>query len=165
MKQESQMPIARRGGTGFTEQLFEPLSRLRSEVDRLFDDFPSRVPAFPFARSFASGPVPAVELVETDKEYKLTAELPGMEAGDIDITLADDVLTIAGEKKEEREEKKEGFMLSERSYGSFERRISVPAAADAENIKASFKNGVLTVSLPKDQKAEQAKRRIAVKQA
>ena len=163
-REDTQLPVARKPG-GFTEQLFEPLSRLRGEVDRLFDDFPSRFPAFSMARSFATGPMPALEMVETDKEYRLTAELPGMDAGDIEITLADDMLIISGEKKEKREEEKEGFMLSERSYGSFERRVSVPAAADPDKIKASFRNGVLTVSLPKDEKAEQAKRRIAVEPA
>jgi HSP20 family protein len=162
---EIQLPVSARRAGGFTEQLLEPLSRLRTEVDRLFDDFPSRFPGFQFGRSFATGPVPAIEMVETEKEYKVTAELPGLSSADIEITLLGDMLSISGEKKEQREEKKEGFMLSERSYGSFERRIKLPDGADPGKVKASFKDGLLTVTVPKDEKAEKAKRRIAVEQA
>jgi HSP20 family protein len=149
---------------GFTEQLMEPLSWLRGEVDRLFDDFPARTPPFHFGRAMALKPIPAVEMTETDDAYKLSAELPGIDAKDVEITVANGILSISGEKKEEREEKEQGFMFAERSYGAFERRIELPDAADADHIKARFKNGVLTLTVPKNKKVE-AKHRIAIEQA
>ena len=147
----------------FTDQLIEPLSRLRSEVDRLFDDFPFRLPSMSFTRLMPTAP--AVEIKETPKAYKITAELPGMEPDDVEVSFEDGVLRIAGEKKEEREENERGYRLCERRYGAFERLLDLPAAADDENIKAKFKNGVLTVTVQKDGKAERQPRRIAVEKA
>ena len=144
----------------FTDQLIEPLSRLRGEVDRLFDDFPCRVPA-PFA-AFAGLNVPALEMTETKQAYTVTVEIPGMEAGDLEVTVEDDMLRIAGEKKSEREEDEKGYRISERSYGSFERLVRLPAAADAEKIKAKYRHGVLTLTIPKDGEARDRARRIAV---
>jgi HSP20 family protein len=156
---------ATRPSPSFTDGLIEPLSRLRSEVDRLFDDFPFRMPTLQFGRLTQGLNVPAVEMTETGKAYKITAELPGMAAENVDVSFEDGMLRIAGEKKEEREENERGYRLSERSYGSFERLIDLPAAADDTKIKARFKNGVLTVTVPKDEKAEPSSRRIAVEQA
>ena len=156
---------ARRSLTTFTDQLVEPLSRLRTEVDRLFDVFPSRFPTFSFGRLAATLPTPAVEMTETDKGYKLSVEVPGMEAGDIDLSIADDVLTISGEKKEEREEKEKGYLYTERSYGAFERRIRLPAGADASKIEAKVRKGVLEITLPKDEKAANGKRQIPIQAA
>ena len=160
-REDDYLPITRRNGPPAAPTSFDPLLRLRSEVDRLFDDFPGRLSAFTFGQARTS-PVPAMEMVEDDNEYCITAELPGIGKDDVEITLAGDELCIAGEKKSEREEKKEGFMLSERSYGSFERRVLLPEAADADKIKAVCKNGVLTVIVPKDEKAKPARRKIAV---
>ena len=148
----------------FTSSLIEPLSRLRSEVDRLFDDFPFRLPAFQFGTSAAVG-MPAIEMTETAKAYKITAELPGMEADDVEVSFEDGMLRIAGEKKEEREENERGYRLSERSYGAFERLIELPAAADDDKMKAKFRNGVLTVTVAKDASAPKQARRIAVEKA
>jgi HSP20 family protein len=147
----------------FTDQLIEPLSRLRSEVDRLFDDFPFRLPSMPFSGLMPAAP--AVEMKETAKSYKITAELPGMEPEDVEVSFEDGMLRIAGEKKEEREENERGYRLSERRYGAFERVVQLPAAADRDGIKAKFKNGVLTVTVQKDGKAERQPRRIAVEKA
>ena len=148
----------------FTDQLIEPLSRLRSEVDRLFDDFPFRLPSMSFARLMPTAP--AVEIKETPKSYKITAELPGMEPDDVEVSFEDGMLRIAGEKKEEREEEERGYRLCERRYGAFERVLDLPAAADdGDGIKAKFKNGVLTVTVRKDGKAERQPRRIAVEKA
>lgn len=160
---EANVP-ARRSGSAFTGNLMEPLSRLRTELDRLFDDFPAQVPMFRFGKS-GSAMVPVVDLVETDDGYELTAELPGMEADDIDISFAEKELRIAGEKKVEHDEKQEGLMLSERSFGAFERRIRLPEAADAGDISAKFKKGVLKIKIPKDEQASQARRKIAVEKA
>lgn len=147
----------------FTDQLIEPLSRLRTEVDRLFGDFPFRLPAMPFGRFMPAAP--AVEMKETAKSYKITAELPGMDADDVEVSFEDGLLRIAGEKKEEREENERGYRLSERRYGAFERILELPAAADGENIKARVRNGVLTVRVPKNSTSERQPRRIAVEKA
>jgi len=156
---------ARRGVATLTEQLVEPLSRLRTEVDRLFDDFPVRFPAFTFGRLGMTLPVPAVEMTETAKSYKISVEVPGMDAADIEVSVDDDMLVISGEKKEEREESEEGYSFSERSYGAFERRIELPSAAIADDIKAKVRKGVLQITLPKTAKAAKAKRKVAVEAA
>lgn len=153
-----------RPAPSFTDQLIEPLSRLRSEVDRLFDDFPFRFPSMSsFGRLMPAAP--AVEMKETPKSYKITVELPGMDADDLEVSFEDGMLRIAGEKKEEREENERGCRFSERRYGAFERLIELPAAADGDDIKAKVRNGVLTVTVPKDSKAERQPRRIAVEKA
>ncbi|WP_106638962.1 Hsp20/alpha crystallin family protein [Allosphingosinicella vermicomposti] len=135
----------------------EPITRLRDEVDRLFEDFP----VFRFGRSMQM-PVPALEMTEAEGAYKVTAELPGIKPEDVEVTVEEGMLCISGEKKEEREEKERGFMLSERSYGAFERRIDLPTGADPSKIKAQFKDGVLKISLPKNEQAQQQKQRIAI---
>ncbi|MGZ8998826.1 MAG: Hsp20/alpha crystallin family protein, partial [Allosphingosinicella sp.] len=145
-----QTEVAKPRPASFTDQLVEPFSRLRDEVDRLFDDFPFRFPAFQSVRTAMSLAVPAIEMTETDKAYKITAELPGIDPDDIELTFENDMLRIAGEKKEEREEDERGFSVCERSYGRFERIIALPAAADGEAIKASFRKGVLKVTVLKD---------------
>jgi HSP20 family protein len=156
----SRLPaIARRLTPDFTEQLIEPFTQLRSEVDRLIDSFPLRMPSFSFGR-FAIAP--AIDMTETDKAYKLTAELPGMEPDNVEVTFDDGLLRIAGEKQEQREENERGYRLSERSYGSFERVVELPSAAQADKIKARFKNGVLTVTVPKDEKAAAKSKKIAI---
>ena len=161
---EKQLTIGKRMTPGFTEQLLEPLSWLRGEVDRLFDDFPTRATPFHFGRAMTR-PIPAIEMTETKDAYKLSAELPGIDAKDVDITVANGILSISGEKKEEREEKEEGFMFAERSYGAFERRIELPEAADASKVKARFKNGVLTVTVPKNMAVEAEKHHVTIEQA
>lgn len=159
-KTETRLP-ARAEPRSFTEQLIEPLSRLRSEVDRLFEDFPTRWPSLHVER-LSRLPVPAMEMTETAKAYKLTVEVPGMDASDIEVNVEDEMLVVSGEKKEEREEKERDFYRSERSYGAFERRIALPPAADADKVKAKAKNGVLTITLPKSPKADANKRRIEI---
>lgn len=159
-KPQSPTAPARSGPPSFTDQLIEPFSRLRGEIDRLFDDFP-RFPSLRFGAEFSMA-LPALEMTETKKAYKLTAELPGLESSDIEVSVEDGMLRIAGEKKTEREEEEKGYRLSERSYGSFERLVRLPAAAQADKIKAKCKNGVLTVTIPKDGEAAERVRKIAV---
>ena len=153
---------ARRNLPAFTDSLIEPLSRLRNEVDRLFDDFPARWPRFDIARFAPAVSMPAVEMTETDSAYKLSVEVPGMEASEIEVSVDGNMLVIAGEKKDEREEKEKGYLYSERSYGSFERRIELPAGADAAKIEAKVRKGLLQITLPKDEKTANNKRRIQV---
>ena len=150
-----------------------PLANLRREIDYLFDDFLGlgRKPAGrtlfdvePFWRgelSFAKAP--ATDIIEKDKEYEITAELPGMDESNIDVKFADGLLTIKGEKKEEREETKKDYYLSERRYGAFHRSFQIPSGVDADKIVASFKNGVLTVTLPKTAEAQKQEKKIAIK--
>ena len=137
---------------------------LRQQMDRLFDDFSSGSPLASFGRGFETDPwrnfqgalgmaYPAIDTTETDKEYRLTAELPGMTDKDVDVTIANGVLTIKGEKKEESERRDEGYYMSERRYGSFQRALRLPDGIDDSKITADLANGVLTVKLPKAEKA------------
>jgi HSP20 family protein len=149
-------PAARSART----ELASPMSWLRTEIDRLFDDFarPTRS-AFNFAVPAAT---PALEMVDEDKEYRLSAELPGLAEKDVELSVADGMLTISGEKKEEQERKEKGYMLSERRYGSFRRQLTLPSDVNPEGIKAKFKDGVLTVTLPKDEHAANRTRKIEI---
>jgi HSP20 family protein len=104
-----------------------------------------------------------VNVTEREKEFEVTAELPGMAENDIDISLSRDVLTLKGEKKQETEDKGDNYYRMERSYGKFSRVIPLPAdAVDNDNVEATFKNGVLTIILPKLEEAQQISRRITV---
>jgi HSP20 family protein len=90
-----------------------------------------------------------MNVTETDKEIEITAELPGLQEKDVQVNVADNVLTIKGEKKAEKEEKDTNYRLFERSYGSFSRTLDLPEGIDADAIKASISNGVLKVTVPK----------------
>jgi HSP20 family protein len=109
--------------------------------------------------------VPAVEMTETKKAYKLNIEVPGMEAADIEMHVQDDTILVSGEKKERREEDEKGYSYSERSYGAFERRIEVPPGADAKGIKAKVRNGVLEITVPKKPEAAGQRNRIEIESA
>ncbi|MBA16584.1 MAG: heat-shock protein Hsp20 [Sphingomonas sp.] len=138
-----------------------PIGWLRTEIDRLFDDFAPARSVFNFGMSGIS-PVPALEMTSGDKEYRLTAELPGIKEEDIDLSVADGVLTLRGEKRSEEEKKDEGYLLSERSYGSFERRVTLPGDIDIDALSAVFKKGVLTITLPRSAEAAERTRKIAI---
>ena len=157
-------PLARRTLPSFTEAFVEPLSRLRGEVDRLFDDLPARFPSVGF--SMASGLlVPAVEMTETKKAFKLTVEVPGMETTDVEMHVHDGAIFISGEKKERREEEEKGYSYSERTYGSFERRIEIPPGSDEKGIKAKIRNGVLEIIVPKKAGAATTRKKIEIQSA
>ncbi|MBN8831808.1 MAG: Hsp20/alpha crystallin family protein [Sphingomonadales bacterium] len=139
-----------------------PMSWLRNEIDRLFEDFAQpRRSLFDFS-SRATGLVPAMELVDQGKNYSLTAELPGLTDKDVSIELSDGVLTIEGEKSEQAEQKDGGCIMTERRYGSFRRRFSLPADANAEAIEARVKDGILTITIGKDEKAAPQAQKIAI---
>jgi HSP20 family protein len=139
-----------------------PFLALHREVNRLFDDVFRAFDVAPFGpdrmfgRSFGW---PHVEITESDQEVKVTAELPGLDEKDVAVELHDGLLTIKGEKKSEVEDRERLF--SERFYGRFERRIPVDAV-DEDRVSATFKNGVLTVTLPKTAEAQRHVRRIAI---
>jgi HSP20 family protein len=155
---------------------WRPFESLRREVDRLFEDFQLGSWRSPFGRSLFDvqpfwrgevgwGKAPAVDVVEKEKAYEITAELPGMDESNIDVKFSDGTLTIKGEKRDEKEEKKKDYYLSERRYGSFQRSFGVPDGVDADKIEANFKNGVLTVTLPKTEQAQRSEKKIAIKKA
>lgn len=155
-----------RENTGFADYLREPFSRLRGEVDRMFDEFPPRFPAsYLGTRYLASLPMPALEMKETDKEYRLSVEVPGVAIEDIELSVDNDMLVIKGEKKEEREEKERDYSISERSYGAFERRVSLPPDSDFASIKASSENGVIRIIIPRDHKLANRQRKIEISAA
>lgn len=151
-----------------------PFESLRHEIDRLFDDFRPFGWDFPSTRSLLGFQMPraarenwqvmapAVDVSEKDGEYEVTAELPGLDEKDVEVKVANRVLTIKGEKKEESEEQRKDYHLSERRYGSFQRSFQLPQGVDAEKIEASFSKGLLTVKLPKTPEAKNAERKIAV---
>jgi HSP20 family protein len=105
------------------------------------------------------------DVVETDGAIEVSIELPGMDMKDIDVTVTDDMMTIKGEKKVERQEDKKGYYLSERSYGAIYRTIPLPPGVDGEKAQASFRNGVLTVRLPQTPEAQAKVKHIEVKSA
>lgn len=151
------------------ENLRRQLGDIIEEFDRGFLRSPFRgsllgmEPLFRKELGFVSAP--PVDIVDKGTAYEISAELPGLDENNIDVKVADGMLTIKGEKKEEKEEKKKDYYLSERRYGAFERRFSVPQGVDTGKIEASFKKGVLTVTLPKTSEAKAAEKKIAVKAA
>jgi HSP20 family protein len=122
-----------------------PFSFLQQEIDRLFDGFARNFPTF--ATSVAT--LPSMDVSETDKAIEITAELPGLDKKDVELNLADNVLTIRGEKKNEREEKNKDYYLLERSFGSFSRSVELPKGVNPEDISAEIANGVLKVTAKK----------------
>lgn len=172
----SKLPVqVDKKGSDAAPQAWRPFEGLRREVERLFDDFDRGAWRFPlhrsllpiesFRRGLAAGSVPAVDITEGEKAYEVTAELPGMDEKNIEVKLANGTLTIKGEKQEEKEEKKKDYYLQERSFGSFERSFPLPEGVDRDKIEASFKKGVLTVTLPKTPEAQKAEKKITVKAA
>jgi len=132
-----------------------PFLSLRRDVDRLFDDFfRGTVPSTSFLRSSMGWP--SVEVSDTDREVRVTAEVPGMSEKDVELLMENGVLTLRGEKKSENEDKDRGY--SERMYGRFERRIALPEGVKEEKASASFRDGVLTVTLPKSTEAQRGRR-------
>jgi HSP20 family protein len=134
-----------------------PFATLQREVDRLFDDFTRgfAAPRWPTLATWGTPDLmPSMDVTETDKEIEITAELPGLEEKDVQINLAENVLTIKGEKKEEKEEKDKNYHLLERSYGSFSRTLELPAGIDADAVKATMAKGVLKVTVAKPAPAQ-----------
>ncbi len=142
-------------------------SALQREMNSLFDEFWSLcdgAPATARGRGLSAFS-PTITVNETGKEYRVTVELPGLSENDVNVELIGDTLTISGEKKAEHEEKHGATVYSERSYGAFSRSVPLPDAVERSTIKAQFKNGVLTVTLPKKAQATAARKQIEVKSA
>ncbi len=137
-----------------------PIATLQRDMNHVFESFWNRVGHFEWP--FGSGEAKS-DVVETDKTIEVSIELPGIEMKDIEVTVNDDMLTVKGEKKIERQEEKKGYYLSERSYGAIYRTIPLPPGVDGEKAQASFKNGVLTIKLPQTPETQAKVKRIEVK--
>lgn len=148
------------------------LFSLHREIDRLFDDFARSFSMFPFGRRGdweLIGPdsdlVPTVDVAETDDAFEITAEVPGISENDIDVTISDGVLSLKGEKKEEKVTKDKGYYLSERRFGSFQRSFRLPEGIDEDKVEARYDKGVLRITLPKSPEAAKKAKKISIKSA
>lgn len=141
----------------------DPFVRLHNEINRLFEETFSAFPAT--LSGFSSGGLtPSIDLRETDDAFEASVELPGVAEKDLDVQIADNVLSIRGEKRSERKEDgDEGYHFVERTYGSFARSIPLPADVDPDLIEGAFKDGVLRLSLPKLPEAKSRSRKVAIK--
>lgn len=134
-----------------------PVAGLQQELNRVFDDFRQRIER-PFGRHEAVS-----DVVEADDEVEVSVELPGMDRDDIEVTIAPDGLTVRGEKKIERQDEKRGYYVSERSYGAVYRHLPLPSGVDLDRAEADFRNGVLTVRLPRTEEARSRERTVPIK--
>lgn len=177
MAEATRLPIkTEKGAPTVAPSHWAPFETVRREIDRVFDrfnlapwDFSFGRRGFdlevPWPRLAALDIAPAVDVVERDKEFELTAELPGMDEKNIELKLSNGMLTIKGEKKEEKEEREKDYYVSERRYGSFIRTFQVPEGVDTGKIEATFSKGVLTVKLPKTAEAQKNEKTISIKAA
>ena len=145
----------------FTELTpFKEFERMRRDMDRLWDSF---LEGGPRRRSEERGEwLPSLDVSETKNELVVKAEVPGMDPKDIDISLSDGVLTIKGEKKQEKEEKEADYHLIERSYGAFTRSIQLPKEVQGDKINASYKDGILRITLPTSEEAKKKEIKVIV---
>ena len=142
----------------------DPFAVLQRQMNRLFDDaFTSNFPAVRGGNGAALSP--SIDIKETDRAIEVEAELPGVDEKDVQVTLEDDVLTIKGEKKAEKEESRKGYYMSERSYGSFVRSFELPTGIEPDKVNATFSKGVLKITLPKPVGAQSKAKKIDVKTA
>ena len=141
----------------------QPFFALQRQMHRLFDDFFGDLSPWNEWKGLETAFAPRMDVVETEKEINVTAELPGMEQKDIEVSLHDGMLTLKGEKKRQSEEKKEGFCHAERCYGSFIRSVVLPGEVDEGKIEASYKDGVLKIRLPKTEPQKAQAKKIQIK--
>ena len=146
----------------------DPFSALRGEIDRAFEGFFGNGSFGALPRMSFGTPMgelsPQIDMKETDNSIVLSAELPGIDEKDVDVSLRDNVLTLKGEKKSEKTEDKEDYHMTERHYGSFQRAFRLPDSIDPDQVTAAFDKGVLTVNVPKREEAKKAERKIAIGQ-
>jgi HSP20 family protein len=161
MKLGSLIPWRDRSQLSIRDDVYDPFTAFRRDMDRMFDDF-FTVFGAPALRSSAN---PTVDVTETEKDFIVTAELPGLDEKDFEVTLAGDVLTIKGEKKSAHEERNGDAYYAERRFGAFARALRLPFEVKDEKVDATYEKGVLTVRVPKPADVQHAVRRIAVKAA
>ena len=137
----------------------DPFAQLQRRMNSVFEDFFGRSSSDLWGDD-AGEFLPRVDVSETGKEVRITADLPGLDEKDVEVTVTNNMLTIKGEKKVEKEEEEGDYYHSERSYGYFDRTIALPQGIDADNAKAKFKKGVLKVTIPKKPEAQSSRRKI-----
>lgn len=163
MSKSEKVPAIRENAVpAATDHLWEPLARMRGEFDRLFDEFLHRPMGVGLTRRIQALTGPALEFKDKKNEYELIAEVPGMKAEDIELKVAEGMLRLTGEKREEHEESTEGYVFSERRYGRFERAVELPQGIDLSKISAKAENGVLHIHLPKSAEAKERERVIPI---
>lgn len=146
--------------SGFGE-VADPLTAFHRDLNQAFSNFFRTFEAGSGLLPFGTGP--RIEVAETNAAIEVKVELPGLDQKDVEVSIADGLLTVKGERKLEREDKRAGYTYSERSYGAFHRAIPLPPTIDADHAEASFRNGVLTVTVPKTGETESGGKRIDVK--
>ncbi|MBW1678258.1 MAG: Hsp20 family protein [Deltaproteobacteria bacterium] len=171
-RKKNQWPVRIDKYPDFQPDVWEqPFLELRKATDRLFDDFfrgfrwPIAERRSPWALTtdvFATD-WPRADMDETDEEIRITAELPGVDKDNIDVSVTEDMITIRGEKKDQEEKKGRGYYKLERSYGSFQRSFYLPCEVESDSVDASFKDGVLTVKLPKSAAARERIKKIPIR--
>ena len=142
----------------------DPFSSLHREVERVFEDFTKSWPQLG-ALTGRGVMMPNIDVHETDKGLEVTAELPGVDEKDVEVTLVDNVLTIKGEKKYEKKQGEEGRVVSERSYGAFQRSFTLPYDVDPNKVEANVDKGILKIQLPKSAELKNKTKKIAIKGA
>jgi len=164
MKIKNLLPTAARPAGRSDDHPFHSLQR---QMNSLFDDFFSGFDVAP--RALTAGGFgafsPSIDVKESDKDFTIRAELPGVEEKDIEVTVTNDAVTIKGEKKEEKEDKGKNYYYMERSYGSFNRTIPLAVETEADKAEASFKNGVLNITIPKNAQAKAKGTKVRIKAA
>ena len=157
MENRTSLPtLFRRAGSSIGEHMMD----LQRQIDRVFDEFTGRWPA---TSAPNGGYWPALEMMETGDAIDVTAELPGVEAKDVDISASGDMLTIRGEKKAEKQVKEKDYFCAERSYGSFARSLQLPFELDSAKVEATFEKGILKLHIPKPAGVRKETRKIAIK--
>jgi HSP20 family protein len=146
-----------RGNGGRAIRQASSFDLLQQQIDRVFDNFTN------WGGLTAGGFSPSMEVAETPEALEISTELPGIDEKDVEISVADGVLTIRGEKKEDRKEENKNYRLVERSYGSFERSLALPRTVDVNAVNATMSNGVLKITIPKT--AESQAQRIRINKA
>lgn len=142
--------------------LWQPLKemeRIRKEMDNIWDTFFDRTPGRGYG---VSEWLPSLDVSETKNNYIVNAEIPGIDPKEVEISLNDNILTIKGEKKQEKEEENENYHVIERSYGSFTRSLRLPGQIQGDKVKATYKNGILKITLPKTEEAKKKEIKVAV---
>lgn len=164
------VPVQRHSDGKRENANYNPIAQFHHEVDRLFDQAFRGFGLSPFNFNQPRIPhitdgmiMPTLDLAATDSAYTATLEVPGVAEGDVKVEIANDIMTIRGEKKQENEERGKDYYRMERSYGSFQRTLSLPEDADQEKIKANFERGILTVTMQRKARPKTDVRQIEVK--
>jgi HSP20 family protein len=173
MTEQGKVSVKADETAGATSAVRRPLEALRREVGRLFDEVGSEFWRHPFRRSvmgepmfrreLTTGKAPAVDIVEKDDAYEVTADVPGFDNKSVEVQVLNGSLWIKGERKSQRQERQKDYYLSEREFGSFQRCFRLPDGIDTDKIEATLKKGVLTVTLPKTAEAQKAAKNIEIK--